>query len=293
MRELGVKPRSVTLQATIPLLITTWWNFIYICNTCYYLLQWSTHSSCIKNMCWGNTLVIQWLGLCAFTAEGPDSVPGLGTKISQDAKQKKKKKICWIMEWINSTLCRIYLYSFFLSCVLQNLSSRTMDWTLAISNENTESWGFPVGSDSKESACNAGDLGSVPGLGRSPGEGNGNPLQFLAWRCPWTKEPGGLQSMGSQRVRQDWVINIKMIHLFSCHRSCRKKINSMITNFEPHYSIKSDFWCWKILPFTLILLYFAEVQSFMWIVYFCFTSSNFQKQIIKNTKTGRMALKHV
>ena len=35
---------------------------------------------------------------------------------------------------------------------------------------------FPGGSDGKVSACNAGDLGSVPGLGRSPGEGNGNPL---------------------------------------------------------------------------------------------------------------------
>ena len=38
--------------------------------------------------------------------------------------------------------------------------------------------GFPGGSDSKESACNAGDPSSVPGLGRSPGEGNGNPLQY-------------------------------------------------------------------------------------------------------------------
>ena len=37
--------------------------------------------------------------------------------------------------------------------------------------------GFPGGSDGKESACNAGDLGSIPGLGRSPGEGNGHPLQ--------------------------------------------------------------------------------------------------------------------
>ena len=39
-------------------------------------------------------------------------------------------------------------------------------------------WGFPGGSDDGESACNAGDPGSVPGSGRSPGEGNGNPLQF-------------------------------------------------------------------------------------------------------------------
>ena len=38
--------------------------------------------------------------------------------------------------------------------------------------------GFPGGSDGKESACNAGDLGSIPGLGRSPGEENGYPLQY-------------------------------------------------------------------------------------------------------------------
>ena len=38
--------------------------------------------------------------------------------------------------------------------------------------------GFPGGSDSKEFACNAGDPDSIPGLGRSPGEGNGNPLQY-------------------------------------------------------------------------------------------------------------------
>ena len=38
--------------------------------------------------------------------------------------------------------------------------------------------GFPSGADSKESACNAGDPGSIPGLGRYPGEGNGNPFQY-------------------------------------------------------------------------------------------------------------------
>ena len=114
----------------------------------------------------------------------------------------------------------------------------------------TFTFGFPGGSDGKESACNDGDLGSVSGLGRSPGEGNGNLLQYfclenlmdrgawwatlhgvakswtwltefhfnsfiivsysvvtekamalhsstLAWKIPWTEEPGGLQSMGS------------------------------------------------------------------------------------------------
>ena len=63
--------------------------------------------------------------------------------------------------------------------------------------------GFPGGSDGKESACNAVDPGSILGSERSPEEGNDNPLQYLAWRIPWTEEPGGLQSMGSQRVGHD------------------------------------------------------------------------------------------
>ena len=97
------------------------------------------------------------------------------------------------------------------------------------------------------SACNVGDLGSIPGSGRSSGEGNGNPLQYpcpekshergspvgyspwgrkesdmtatsqamvadkamaphsriLAWKLPWTEEPGRLQSVGSLRIRHD------------------------------------------------------------------------------------------
>ena len=44
------------------------------------------------------------------------------------------------------------------------------------------------------------DVGSIPGLGRSLGEGNGTPLHTLAWKLPWTEEPGGLQSLGLQTV---------------------------------------------------------------------------------------------
>ena len=44
--------------------------------------------------------------------------------------------------------------------------------------------GFPSGSDSKASVCNAGDQGSIPGLGRSPGEGNGSPLQYSCLENP-------------------------------------------------------------------------------------------------------------
>ena len=62
-------------------------------------------------------------------------------------------------------------------------------------------YGFPGGSDGKDSACNVGDQSSIPGLGRSPGEGNGNPLQYSCLENPMDREePGGLQSIGSQRV---------------------------------------------------------------------------------------------
>ena len=57
--------------------------------------------------------------------------------------------------------------------------------------------------DSKESSCNAGDLGLIPESGRSPREGNGNHSSILAWRIPWTEEPGELQSMGLQRAGHD------------------------------------------------------------------------------------------
>ena len=51
----------------------------------------------------------------------------------------------------------------------------------------------------KNPPANAGDPGWIPGSGRSPEEGNGNPSSVLAWRIPWTEEPGVLQSMGSQK----------------------------------------------------------------------------------------------
>ena len=64
--------------------------------------------------------------------------------------------------------------------------------------------GFPGGSDGKESACNAVDTSSIPGSGRSPGKGNGNPLQY-SWRIPWIEEPGGPQTMRLQRVGHNQV----------------------------------------------------------------------------------------
>ena len=57
-------------------------------------------------------------------------------------------------------------------------------------------WGFPCGSAGKESACNVGDLGLIPGLRRYPGEGKAAHSSVLAWRIPCSR---------TQRVRRDWV----------------------------------------------------------------------------------------
>ena len=59
------------------------------------------------------------------------------------------------------------------------------------------------GPSGEESACNARVQEFHPRSGRSPGGGNGTHSSTLAWRIPWTEEPGGLQSTGLQRVRHD------------------------------------------------------------------------------------------
>ena len=69
--------------------------------------------------------------------------------------------------------------------------SRTLD--------TTERLLFPCGSVVTDPPANAGDVGSTPGLGRLPGEGNSNPLQYSCWKIPWTEEHGRLQSMRSQK----------------------------------------------------------------------------------------------
>ena len=66
--------------------------------------------------------------------------------------------------------------------------------------------GFPGGSDGKEAACSAGDVGSIPGSGRCPGEGNGNTLQYSCLENSRTEESGRLQSMG-HKVGHDRATN--------------------------------------------------------------------------------------
>ena len=72
--------------------------------------------------------------------------------------------------------------------------------------------GFSSASDSKESACNEGDLGSVPGLGRSPGGGNGNPLQYSYLENPMDR---GAWWAAAHGVSKSWTqLSDSHIHSF-------------------------------------------------------------------------------
>ena len=63
--------------------------------------------------------------------------------------------------------------------------------------------GFPGDSNGKESTCNAEDLGSIPGLGRSLEKGMATHSSILAWTIPWAEDPGGPPFMGSQSDMTD------------------------------------------------------------------------------------------
>ena len=98
-----------------------------------------------------------------------------------------------------------------LQCKL-HLSLRRRYWNWLYKTEGV--------SDSKESTCRAKVLGSIPGSGISLEKGMATYSSILAWRIPWTKEPGRLQSMGLQRVGHDWATN------FHFHTMWNRRWNS-------------------------------------------------------------------
>ena len=76
--------------------------------------------------------------------------------------------------------------------------------------------GFPSGSDGKASACNAGDLGSIPGREDSLEKEMATHSSTLAWKIPWTEEPCKLQSTGSQRVGHDSATSLYLLSTSNC-----------------------------------------------------------------------------
>ena len=112
--------------------------------------------------------------------------------------------------------------------------------------------GYPL-QCSKESTYNAGDLGSIPGLGRSLGEENGYPPVF--WRREWTEKPDGLQSMGLQRVRRDWVTSAFMVKKFG---RCWFRKDSLEKGMATHSSILTWTISWAQEPGRLESIGVAE-----------------------------------
>ena len=71
----------------------------------------------------------------------------------------------------------------------------------------------------KESACNAGDPGSIPGSGRSPGEGNGNPLTILAWTIPWTRSLADYSPWSHKELdTTEWLTHTHRLGMQICVR---------------------------------------------------------------------------
>ena len=94
-------------------------------------------------------------------------------------------------------------------------------------------WGFPGSSDSKEFTCNTGDLGSMPGLGRSPGGGDGNPLQYFCLENPHGQRslvgysPEGLQELDMTEVTYLACISISIMEYYLVMR--KKEILPFVT----------------------------------------------------------------
>ena len=85
-----------------------------------------------------------------------------------------------------------------------SLLSSGGEWhSWALLAASLKSLSFPGGSAGKDSACNVGDLGSIPGLEDPLEKEMATHSNILAWKISWTEEPVELQSMGSQIVRHD------------------------------------------------------------------------------------------
>jgi len=128
---------------------------------------------------------------------------------------------------------------------------------------NTKHYGmrFLDGSADKESTCSEGDTGdacSICGLWRSPGEEMTTHCDILAWKISWTEESGGLQSMGSQRLRHD---------LATKHSTWRPRSNTVfLILFTPLQNWLSNLFSFKMKPSTFFLhkSYFYTVRNAHW-----------------------------
>ena len=108
--------------------------------------------------------------------------------------------------------------------------------------------GFPDDSNSKKSTCNAGRPGFDPWVGKIPRSREWQPTPVcLPGESPWTEEPGGLQSIGSQRVRHDWVTK----HMGLNHRQLLE-YHKISYPFPDQREDQKEKWKWNDLSVALL-----------------------------------------
>ena len=130
-----------------------------------------------------------------------------------------------------------------LCCLGLHLPTLNPGCTLPIYDLN-----FPGGSEDKASACNAGDPGSIPGLRRSPGEGNGNPLQYSCLENPmdWGAWWATVHRVTKSRT---WLSDFTSLHLTSKNRQRRNYLNIVKAIYdEPTANIILSVKNWKHFP---------------------------------------------
>ena len=131
--------------------------------------------------------------------------------------------------------------------------------------------GFPSAPDGKESACNAGNLGLIPGWEEPLEKGMAPHSSILAWKIPWTEEPGRLPSMGSQRV--NWVANTVLFVIVCASYSPTPSCPSLFPSPHLNYTCSLYLWvCFSFLIFTS-LWYFSD-SAYRW-YYTVFVFGNF------------------
>ena len=108
-------------------------------------------------------------------------------------------------------------------------------WDLLISahrvfntvTQHSTFYGLPCGSAGKESVCNAGDPGSIPVLGRSPGEGNENPLKHTSLENPMDRRAWQATVHGITKIRR-WLSNFASLSLYILHQEQTRFISTIL-----------------------------------------------------------------
>ena len=111
--------------------------------------------------------------------------------------KKERNYICCVLSFLKSSLVNVESEAALMKVICPQ-GRGTLTWMLNLGPV----LGFPGSSDGRESACNEGDLGLIPGLGRSPGEGNGNPPQYSCLGSPMNR---GVKRALVHGVAESWT----------------------------------------------------------------------------------------